>query len=154
MTIFEDVELILNPTDHELPGRRVTHVTITCDGPLSFDYENDIATFERNVHVEDPSGDLFSDTLIAYLDRATRTIRYAEAVGHVRIEQGQHTAASERAVYEPTMGKITLVGRPSLLIYPSGDSGEVPPLLGNWGSPPQRTGSTVPPQPTRTTNAR
>ncbi len=119
MTVLEDIELVLNPTDHDLSGQGPKQVTITCDGPLSFDYAKNIATFEQNVHVKDPSGDLFSDTLIAYLDANTHTIRYAEAIGRVRIHQEQNTALSERAVYEPAIGKITLLGKPSLLVYPS-----------------------------------
>ncbi len=122
-TVFREIELVLNPGDEEVaPGARTRpgqQVTITCDGPLSFDYEHFIATFEQNVHVNDPNGDLYSDTLIAYLDEQTHTIRYAEAVGRVRIQQLQNTAQSERAVYEPAIGKITLVGKPSLLIYPA-----------------------------------
>ena len=69
--------------------------------------------------MKDPNGDLYSDTLVAYLDPASHTIRYAEASGRVRIHQEQNTALSERAVYEPAIGKITLLGRPSLLVYPS-----------------------------------
>jgi KDO2-lipid IV(A) lauroyltransferase len=121
--ILRDIEMVLNPSDHDLPGG-AQQVTITCDGPLSFDYEHHIATFEDNVHVKDPkSGDLYSDKLIAYLDERTHTIRYAEAIGRVRIHQQQNTALSERAVYEPAIGKITLVGRPSLLVYPAEKSG-------------------------------
>jgi hypothetical protein len=117
MTLLGDVELVLAPQNQQAgPGG---HVTITCDGPLAFDYEKGTATFERNVHVVDPNGELFSDTLVAYLDHRTHAIRYAEATGHVRIKQGQHSATSARAVYEPGMSKITLLGRPSLLIYPA-----------------------------------
>ena len=124
--LFEDIELVLNPGDHE-PGPTAgpanggarKHVTITCDGPLTFDYEQNIATFEQNVHVKDPTGDLYSDKLIAYLDQVTRTIRYAEAIGRVRIVQHANIAHSDRAIYEPAIGKITLVGKPSLLVYPS-----------------------------------
>lgn len=116
-TILRDVEVVLNPTDQDVPGGPA-HVIITCDGPLSFDYNRHIATFEQNVHVQDPNGDLYSDKLIAYMNEDTHTIRYAEAIGRVRIQQQQHTARSERAVYEPTRGTITLVGKPSLLIYP------------------------------------
>ena len=76
--------------------------------------------------MNDPNGDLYSDTLIAYLDHTTHTIRYAEAIGRVRIHQNQNTALSERAVYEPAIGKITLVGKPSLLVYPSAGSGDAP----------------------------
>jgi len=117
--IERDIEMVLNPSDQDLPRPGPKQVKITCDGPLSFDYQNHIATFEQNVHVKDPSGDLYSDKLVAYLDETTHTIRYAEATGHVRIHQNQNTAHSERAIYEPAIGKITLVGRPSLLVYPN-----------------------------------
>jgi len=127
VTIAEDIELVLNPVDGERAARGVDarradgadgHVTITCDGPLAFDYERNVATFETNVHVQDPSGELFSDRLVAYFDGDSRTIRYAEAVGNVRIQQGPHTAFGDRAVYEPAQGKITLLGRPSLTVIP------------------------------------
>jgi len=121
--LFHDIEMVLNPGDHE-PGMTVgKHVTITCDGPLTFDYERNVATFEQNVHVQDPNGDIYSDKLIAYLDQASHTVRYAEAVGRVRIVQHQNTAHSERAIYEPAVGKITLVGKPSLVVYPSEQGG-------------------------------
>lgn len=128
-TIFSDIELVLNPGDHE-PGQTPQHVTITCDGPLAFDYERNTATFEHNVHVRDPNGDLYSDTLVAYLDPVAHTIRYAEASGHVRIHQQQNTATSERAIYEPVLGKITLAGQPSLLIYPDARSSAASMTLG------------------------
>ena len=125
--IQRDVELVLNPSSEETPGGEPpSHVQITCDGPLSFDYERNIAIFEHNVHVVDRQGDLYSDKLIAYLDRASRTITYAEALGHVRIVQGANIATGERAVYEPARAKVTLLGAPSLLVYP--DEGETPAL--------------------------
>ncbi len=123
LTIHRDVELILNPSDHEVMGAPINHVKITCDGPLTFDYDKNIATFEHNVHVVDPNGELCSHTLVAYLDATSHTIRYPEATGKVRIVQHQNTAYSERAVYEPGIGKITLVGQPSLMVYPSEDGG-------------------------------
>ncbi|MBI4341660.1 MAG: LPS export ABC transporter periplasmic protein LptC [Candidatus Omnitrophica bacterium] len=123
--IASDIEMVLNPSDHEpLSGGAARQVTITCDGPLSFDYGTGVATFEHNVHIKDPNGDVYSDKLIAYLDQANHTIRYAEAIGRVRIHQHQNTALSEKAVYEPAIGKITLVGKPSLLIYPQQGEGQ------------------------------
>ncbi|MBI3320374.1 MAG: LPS export ABC transporter periplasmic protein LptC, partial [Candidatus Omnitrophica bacterium] len=126
--LLHDIEMVLNPTNRQLPGESPAgenggrrHVTITCDGPLTFDYEHRIATFERNVHVTDAQGDLYSETLVAYLDAASRTINYAEALGDVRIVQHGHTATSERAVYEPAKAKVTLLGDPSLLVLPNGE---------------------------------
>ncbi|MBI3087761.1 MAG: hypothetical protein HYY91_02570, partial [Candidatus Omnitrophica bacterium] len=72
--------------------------------------------------------DLYSDTLVAYLHRTNRTITYAQADGRVRIVQGPHTADSRRAIYEPAGGKVTLLGSPSLLVYP--DSDQPPPQRG------------------------
>lgn len=122
--IQRDVEVVLNPTAQE-PAEGPSHVHITCEGPLSFDYERHVATFEHNVHVVDRQGDIYSDKLVAYLDRVTRAIRYAEALGHVRIVQGTNTAQAERAVYEPAFGKVTLMGSPSLVLYPD-DKQQVP----------------------------
>ncbi|MBI3321000.1 MAG: LPS export ABC transporter periplasmic protein LptC [Candidatus Omnitrophica bacterium] len=143
-TLFEDIELVLNPSDRDTPGGGPKHVTITCDGPLAFDYEHDIATFKQNVHVHDPNGELYSDTLVAYLERATHTIRYAEASGRVRIYQHQNTAESERAIYEPAVGKITLVGKPSLLIYPSQESQDMRLPLSLPAAPSGAPPSSVP----------
>ncbi|MDP3767839.1 MAG: LPS export ABC transporter periplasmic protein LptC, partial [Dehalococcoidia bacterium] len=123
-TILRDIELVMPPGEGQgapgAGGPSKKHVTITCDGPLEFDYEHHIATFRNNVRVQDASGDLYSDVLVAYLNQAGRTIRYAEATGRVRIVQQHNTATSHKAVYQPSLGKITLVGRPSLLVYPSG----------------------------------
>jgi len=136
--IRRDVELVLNPTSDERPGE-VQHAQITCDGPLTFDYDASIATFEDNVHINDVQGDVYSDKLVAYVNQQTHTINYAEATGHVRIVQGAHTAYSERAVYEPGRHKITLLGSPSLLVLPDGSttlpkvaaSSEPPSVLGS-----------------------
>lgn len=142
--LLHDIEMVLNPERAPLPGESPAggpeerqHVTITCDGPLTFDYANRIATFERNVHVIDAQGELYSDTLVAYLDPAGRTIRYAEALSRVRIIQHGHTATGERAVYEPAKAKVTLVGDPSLLVLPQGSQVGDPPLpLSDGNSPP------------------
>jgi LPS export ABC transporter protein LptC len=116
--LLRDIELVMTSSANEPLGEPIAHVTITCDGPLAFDYERNIAVFETNVHVKDREGDLYSDTLVTYLEGAARTIRYAQASGHVRIVNGPHTAHSERAVYEPATRKVTLLGAPSLLLYP------------------------------------
>ncbi len=120
--ILHDIELILNPTADEKPGD-IHHVKITCDGPLSFDYDKDVATFEHNVHVNDIQGDMYSDKLIAYMDKNTHTISYAEATGDVRIVQQAHTATGGRAVYEPGKGRMTLLDSPSLVIQLDGSQG-------------------------------
>lgn len=119
--LLRDVEMVLSPSADAPPGEPASHATITCDGPLAFDYERNIAIFELNVHVKDREGDLYSDKLVAYLDGPTRTIRYAEATGRVRIVNGPHTAHSARAVYEPGTHQVTLLGAPSLWLSPDAE---------------------------------
>ena len=117
--VIDDVTVILNPTEDEKSGGS-DHVKITCDGPLSFDYNRNIVTFEENVHVIDPKGDIFSDKLVAFMNETSHTIRFAEAIGNVRIVQDDNVARGARAIYEPSDGKVTLIGRPSLLVHSDG----------------------------------
>ena len=140
--IQRDIEMVMSPSGDSssmgmTPSRATPSqarasegppapVTIRCDGPLTFEYQKGVATFERNVHVTDVKGDLYGDRLIAYVDQTTRTINYAEIFGHVRILQGPHTAEGEHAVYEPDKAKVTLLGAPSLLVYPDGTSASPP----------------------------
>jgi len=127
----DDIELVLYE-----PGR---HVRITCDGPFTFDMTHYLATFERNVHVHDGQTHLYAEQLVAYLHKAHRTIRYAQATGQVRITQGPHTAHGRRAVYEPRDSRMTLVGTPSLMVYPDADvpAGRGVGELGIFGRSPR-----------------
>jgi LPS export ABC transporter protein LptC len=138
-----DIELVMNPSEAEMPGEPVSHVTITCEGPLEFEYEKGIATFHQNVHVKDNQGDLYTDKLIAYVNQATHTIKYADAIGQVRIVQGAHTAHGERAVYEPALAKVTLLGSPYLVLYPDE---QTPSPTVSTAEQPQETPHDVPQQ--------
>src|SRR3989338_5841705 len=148
--VERDIELVMNPSDGEGAGQPPAHVTITCEGPLVFEYEKGIATFHTNVHVNDHQGDLYSDTLIAYVDQKTHTIRYADAIGRVRIVQGPHTAHGDHAVYEPALAKVTLLGSPYLVLYPEDSQPAVaphPPTVEATPRPPsepQQVAVTVP----------
>ncbi len=126
--VHADVDVVLNPSDDDLPGGGPKQVNITCKGPLDFEYEKGLVTFHEEVHVIDGNGELFSDILVAHLNDDRRTIRFVEATGNVRIEQQGHHANSDRALYEPAKGKITLLGKPSLLLKPESEaSGKLTP---------------------------
>ncbi len=121
ITMLTDIEMVLNPTENESPtGPR--QVFINCDGPLEFDYEKNVAYFNNNVHVKDDNGDIYGDQLVAYMNSTSHTIKYAEVTGNVRIVREHNVAYSERAVYQPEDGKVTLVGRPSLVLNPDDNS--------------------------------
>lgn len=125
--VIDDITVILNPSEEDKPGGP-NHVKITCDGPLSFDYNRNIVTFEENVHVIDPKGDIFSDKLVVFMNEESHTIRYAEAIGNVRIVQGSNIARGNRAIYEPSNGKVTLIGQPSLLVNSDGSTTLTPSI--------------------------
>ncbi len=118
--LLHDVEVLLNPNGAAVAGAPAgvsagrKHVTITCDGPLDYEYDKGLVTFHNNVHVIDANGELFSDVLVARMNPDGRTIKIAEATGNVRIAQQGHQAASQKAIYDPSKGKISLVGKPSL----------------------------------------
>ena len=147
--IERDIELVLNPSDDEVAGQPPAHVTITCEGPLEFEYEKGIATFHTNVHVNDHQGDLYADTLIAYVDQKTHTIRYADAIGRVRIVQVPHTAHGDHAVYEPALAQVTLLGSPYLVLYPEESTPTTVAVStgsseGPHAPPPQHVAVTIP----------
>lgn len=131
VSMLTDIEMVLNPTENDSDGGP-RQVFIVCDGPLEFDYENNIAVFHNNVHVTDINGEIFGDKLVAYMNTTSNTIKYAEITGNVRIVRDFNVAHSQRAVYEPDNGKITLVGRPTLTLNPDNDSSQ----LASGGAPP------------------
>ena len=44
-------------------------VIITCDGPLSIDYEKNFATFNNNVKVDRQDSQIYSDRMDVYFNR-------------------------------------------------------------------------------------
>ena len=101
--------------------------TITCSGPLEVDYEQNVAIFRDDVHVTDHQGEIFSDLLTVYVDPKTKQIQKAIAQHHVRIVRGDNTAFCEEATYDPTAGRVTLVGAPRLVVHPVAGEDEFGP---------------------------
>lgn len=94
-------------------------VTIICDGPLSVDYEKQIAIFNKNVKVVHAQGEMYADKMTVFFDAKGNKIDKVESVGNVKIINGQNTTYSEEAVYTAGDKKIVLTGRPRLVIYSS-----------------------------------
>lgn len=95
--------------------------TITCNGPLEIDYENNIAVFEDNVLVDDRKGRIYSDRMEAFLDPDTKSIVKVIAVGNVKVVRGEDSTFSERAIYTTADQKIILVGSPKIYIHSTED---------------------------------
>ncbi|MFA5038264.1 MAG: LPS export ABC transporter periplasmic protein LptC [Candidatus Omnitrophota bacterium] len=97
------------------PGKMV----ITCDGPMELDYEEQFATFEKNVHVdsEGDQGQMVSDKMTVYFDKASKQIGKIVAEGNVKITRDGNTSHSETAVFMAKDRKMVLTGRPQLVMY-------------------------------------
>ena len=105
--IKKDVELKVIP-----------QTIITSSGPLEVDYVKNIAVFKNDVHIVDRRGELFCDIMIVYFDSKKKSIIKADAKGNVKLRRGNSWTYSQEAVYDVKEGKVTLLGRPKLEIYP------------------------------------
>ncbi len=101
---------------------------ITCDGSLEVEYENNLAIFQNNVKVKDERGEIFADKMDVYFSAQSEKgkqvegmagmgIEKVEAFGNVEIHHGGNSTYSQKAVYDTETGKLTLTGRPKLVIY-------------------------------------
>lgn len=96
---------------------------ITCDGEVLFDYERNIANFTNNVHVDSDDGSIVADKITVHLDPETKQVKEIIADGNVRIKRGENMTYSEKATYDAVTKKVSLAGRPKLVIYQEGGSG-------------------------------
>lgn len=117
-------------------GKRIV---ITCDGPLQVDYQKGLATFSQNVKVDLGDSQIYSDTMEVYFaagggapaqrpisaggtladlsaEAAQSKISKIIARGSVRVVRGANVSYSDEAVYSAAEAKLTLSGRPKLVI--------------------------------------
>lgn len=92
-------------------------IEITCDGPLNVDYEKQIAIFNKNVKVVQEQGEMYADKMVVFFDAKGKSIDRVECYGNVKIINGENTTQSEQAIYTAKDKKVTLTGRPHLVIY-------------------------------------
>lgn len=102
-----------------------TKTIITSDGEVLFDYERNIATFEDNVHVDSEDGSIIADRITVNLDPDTKQVKEIVAEGNVKIKRGENMTYSEKATYDAVTKKVSLVGRPKLVIYQEGNEGGI-----------------------------
>ncbi len=124
--IKKDVTVELSIKEDDAP------TVITCDGSLEVEYERNLAIFEQNVIVKDMRGEILADKMDLYLARQTQEGKKIEgmqgmgidkvvAEGNVEIHRGENISFSEKAVYDTETGKLTLTGKPKLVIYSTED---------------------------------
>jgi len=124
----KDVRLDIQTLDKQVNKKE--KIVITCDGPLDVDYEKNIAIFNNNVKVEKPDMTIYSDKMEVYFtpkqpDKASApgvavissSINKIVALGNVRILRGENISYSQEAIYTAIDKKITLTGKPQIIIY-------------------------------------
>lgn len=136
----KDVTVKINPVTENQSEQEVVKkdkIVITCDGPLQIDYEKNIATFNDNVKVDTEDVEIYGDIMYVYFlmsdkdeaesDEAPRVmgtqIKKIITQGNVKIVRGDNLCYSDEAIYTALDKKITLLGRPKLIIYSTEDIG-------------------------------
>lgn len=128
VVLEKDVRLDIQPADKQTNKKE--KIVITCDGPLDIDYEKNIAVFNNNVKVEKSDMIIYSDKMQVYFsprqepgkkdqgqDLMSSSINKIVSQGNVRIIRGENISYSQEAVYSALDKKISLTGRPRIIIY-------------------------------------
>jgi len=118
--INEDVTVIIE-TEPEKEAESKT-VTVTSDGPMIIDQAKSLATFEDNVVAVQADRVLKADRMEIYFDEKMNAVKEMICLGHVEIEQGENKSFADKAVYNAASQKLTLLGRPKLILLTEGDS--------------------------------
>lgn len=133
VNLDKDIKLEITPDEAKNikdSGINAAKIIITCDGPLSIDYEKNLAVFTNNVKVERLESQIYSDEMNVYFVKDSgkgeeksgssfmnSKIDKIVARGNVKVVQGENISYSEEAVYNAADKKITLSGKPKLVIY-------------------------------------
>lgn len=117
--IDQDVTVIMD-TD---PKPEVTSkITITSDGPMEIDQTKSYAVFQDNVVAVQADQTLKADRMEIYFDEAKKGIKNMICTGHVVIIRGANQSFADKAVYNGEEKRLTLSGRPKLILVTEGDN--------------------------------
>ncbi|MFH1338274.1 MAG: LPS export ABC transporter periplasmic protein LptC [Candidatus Omnitrophota bacterium] len=101
-------------------------IVITCSGPLSINYADNVAVFKKDVFVDDGESQMYADLMDVYFeaessanlgDSPSGRIRKIVARDNVKIVRGENISFADEATYSVDNKTITLTGRPKLIIY-------------------------------------
>lgn len=120
VALKENVEVKIKEQSLDLTknGENKKPTVITCNGPLEIDYDKEIAVFKNNVKVDqEDEGQMYADRMEVYFDFKNKNILRIKSTGNVKIVKGDNTSYSDEALYVASDKKMTLTGRPRLVIY-------------------------------------
>jgi LPS export ABC transporter protein LptC len=104
-------------------------IVITCTGPLSINYTESIAIFNKDVSVDDGQSQIYSDSMEVFFETSesdgsagafggkSGKIREIIARGNVKIVREGNVSFSDQAVYNADDKNLILKGKPKLIIY-------------------------------------
>ncbi len=105
-------------------------IVITCVGPLSINYADNIAVFEKDVFVNDGESQMYADLMEvifeisesddesgSFVGGKSGEIKKIIARGNVKIVRQDNYSLSNEAIYNADDKTLTLTGRPKLIIY-------------------------------------
>lgn len=123
----KDVTVRMDTAEPETKAPKL--LTVTSDGPMVLDQLLLKARFEVNVVAEQDDQTLKADVMEIYFKEGMKDIKEMICVGNVEIIQGENKTYAEKATYNAEDQKLTLSGRPKLILETGGESGITP--LGN-----------------------
>ncbi len=143
MTLEKNVTVTMTPAEltgaapeaAPAAGTGQDRIVITCDGPLDIDYQKNMARFNNNVKAEKEDSTIYADAMELYFGKNMDAKPKAEAsgsfsnskidkivcLGNVKIVRGENVSYCEEAVYNAADQKISLRGKPKLVIYSTED---------------------------------
>jgi len=104
-------------------------IVITCAGPLSINYVDNIAVFNKDVFADDGETQMCADLMEVFFNLSksnnstgsfaekTGRIKRIVARGNVKIMRENNISLSDEAIYNADDKTLSLTGRPKLIIY-------------------------------------
>lgn len=124
MNLPEEVIAKSGVKESEQDKKAKSKTVIVCDEEAVFDYEKNLAYFNKNVKVRSSDGDIDADRITVNLDKESKKIRDIIAEGNVKIQKGENTTYSDKATYTEADKKVILSGNPKIVIYQEGNVAE------------------------------
>ena len=136
VNLEKDVRVEMKPEVSGTKGGAVdkSKTVITCDGPLEIEYEKNIAIFKNNVKVDRGDSQIYSDNMEVQFSAGEKNAREANtpsvmgsniksiiAEGNAKIIRGENVSYSDKVIYNNSDKKVTLLGKPKLVIYSTED---------------------------------
>ncbi|MFZ5801116.1 MAG: LPS export ABC transporter periplasmic protein LptC [Candidatus Omnitrophota bacterium] len=114
----KDITVNINTAEKDKPAN---FTIITCDGPMEIDYQKQQAVFNKNCKAVDAQGTITAERMEVYFDLNTKQLIKIICKGNVKIQKGENTSFSDEAIYLAAEKKMTLLGRPKLILLTEGE---------------------------------